>query len=550
MVEVVGQMVLGLGLFFIGMHLVGENLRHLSSRSFRTLVARFTADSSRGSLLGLVFGALMQSATAVTFILANMVGSGLIGGRQALPIIAWANVGLTVLAFVAGLNIRTEVVYLVGLSGLAMAFLKRPGAQLLAGVCVGISLLLFGLQTISAGARPLHEFAWFQQLLSDTVRSPLIGFGIGFLLALLMQSNTAATLIAIALATAGALDLGQASIVIYGTNLGAIVIRLVLAAGLRGSAMQLVRFEDFFCLVSGILMVALFYTERWLHVPLVGALARWLSPDLSLQLAVVFLLSNLLPALLLWPLLGVVAAMLRRLWPPGKEEEDAVSKFLQPQALADPGTALDLVLREEARLLRHAGGHIKRLLHVAPAATMTDEDIQRAFASLQQAIADFTTALASNPAALRSAERLRLAEAELALIGDLEESARELAESFPETNRVLPDCAGRVLQSLAETWDLAFRAADGLQADDMAKLRDATRRRGPLTQEVQALCMKPEAPRSPEAVETALDLSTSVERLAWMLHRLAKLLADATAHGAMPGLPGAGGLPESSVKSP
>src|SRR5205807_235234 len=98
------------------MHLVTENLRHLSSRSFRTLVARFTADSIRGSLLGLVFGALMQSATAVTFILVNMVSSSLIGCRQALPVIAWANVGLTVLAFFAGLNIRTEVLYLVGMS--------------------------------------------------------------------------------------------------------------------------------------------------------------------------------------------------------------------------------------------------------------------------------------------------------------------------------------------------------------------------------------------------------------------------------------------------
>ena len=63
MPDILGQMVLGLGLFFIGMHLVGENLRHLSSHSFRTPIARFTADSVRGSLLGSLFGALMQSAT-------------------------------------------------------------------------------------------------------------------------------------------------------------------------------------------------------------------------------------------------------------------------------------------------------------------------------------------------------------------------------------------------------------------------------------------------------------------------------------------------------
>ena len=131
--------------------------------------------------------------------------------------------------------------------------------------------------------------------------------------------------------------------IIYGTNLGTIVIRVILAAGLRGSAQRLVRFEDFFCLVSGVLMVALFYLEKWFHVPLVDALAEAVSAELSLQLAVVFLLSNLLPAVLLWPLLGPVDNALSRLWPPGKEEEDAVPKFLQPQALTDPPTALDLV---------------------------------------------------------------------------------------------------------------------------------------------------------------------------------------------------------------
>src|SRR5262249_18127707 len=183
--------------------------------------------------------------------------------------------------------IHTGVLYLVGISGLAMAFLKRPSAQLVSGVWVGISLLLFGLQTISAGARPLHDLAWFQSLLHETVHSPPIGFAVGFLLAMLVQSNTAAALIVIALAGAGALDLPQATMIIYGTNLGTIVIRIVLAMGLQGSAMQLVRFEDFFCLVSGALMILLFYAERGLHLPLVGTWAQRASSDLSMQLAMV-----------------------------------------------------------------------------------------------------------------------------------------------------------------------------------------------------------------------------------------------------------------------
>ena len=77
-------------------------------------------------------------------------------------------------------------------------------------------------------------------------------------------------------------------------------------------------------------------------------------------------------------------------------------KFLQPQALTDPATALDLVLSEEARLLRHAGGHIRRLRDSAEQERMGPEELRRAFASLAECISEFNADLAKNPAALRS----------------------------------------------------------------------------------------------------------------------------------------------------
>ncbi len=74
------EFALGLGLFFVGMQMVGEQLRQLSGPAFRSLVARFTASAWAGAGLGVLAGAMMQSATGVTFILANMVASGLIEG--------------------------------------------------------------------------------------------------------------------------------------------------------------------------------------------------------------------------------------------------------------------------------------------------------------------------------------------------------------------------------------------------------------------------------------------------------------------------------------
>ncbi len=275
--EIAGQLILGLGLFFLGMQQVGDNLRRLSGPSFRTLMARSTGSVAETGLLGLVFGVLMQSATAVTFILVSMVTSGLIVSRAALPVITWSNVGLTVLAFVVTLNIHPLVAYLVGLSAVVASMVRKPVLRAAAGVVLGVALIFFGLETMGGAAQPLVSMEGFHDLLSKATASPAVAFVIGVAVAAVLQSNTASTLLVITLAGAGAFGLEPALMLIYGTNLGAIALRLVLAAELRGTPLQLVRFEDLFCVVSGAMMVALFYVEVVLGVPLVRAAIRLVS---------------------------------------------------------------------------------------------------------------------------------------------------------------------------------------------------------------------------------------------------------------------------------
>ena len=89
------SLILGLGLFFLGLRLIGENLRRLYGSSFRNVIKRTTHSPLFGAGLGTLAGAVMQSATAVTFILVSLTDSGLIKARAAAPIIVWCNVGLT-----------------------------------------------------------------------------------------------------------------------------------------------------------------------------------------------------------------------------------------------------------------------------------------------------------------------------------------------------------------------------------------------------------------------------------------------------------------------
>src|SRR4051812_8363673 len=426
-------LVLELGLFFVGMQSVGTNLRQLTGPTFRSALARTTGSPWLSAGLGVVFGALMQSATAVTFILISMVGSGLLTAAGAMPVIVWANVGLTALAFLATLNIHPLVAWLVGVAGIAAGMMRRPLWRAAAGVLLGIGLILFGLETMGEGAAPLQQTAWFQAVLGLTAASPLVAFVGGIAAALLLQSNTGAALLIITLAGTGAFTLPQAMMLIYGTNLGAIGLRLLLSAGLKGTALQLVRLEDLYCLWSGLLMATLFALEAGPGVPLVRAAVTTLTPDLKTQLAVVFLLSNLLPAATITPVLGTCRALLARLWPDVGPAGPDQLQFFTPQARADPATALDLLSRELARLL----GTIRVTDPTTPAGTDEAEpSAPSAFDSLSTAIGSALRQLATDTLHDKTATRLHLIHHELTLVHDLEEgmlAARHAVGTLPAT---------------------------------------------------------------------------------------------------------------------
>ncbi|MGB7790996.1 MAG: hypothetical protein WBL39_07265, partial [Terrimicrobiaceae bacterium] len=134
------SLILGLGLFFLGLRLIGENLRRLSGSSFRNVIKATTHSALLGAGLGTLAGAVMQSATAVTFILVSLTDSGFIKARAAAPVIVWSNVGLTALAFLTTLNIHPLVAYAVGGAGIALGTVRVPLWQTIAGSLLGMGL--------------------------------------------------------------------------------------------------------------------------------------------------------------------------------------------------------------------------------------------------------------------------------------------------------------------------------------------------------------------------------------------------------------------------
>ena len=516
-------LILGLGLFFLGIQLVGENLRRLTGATFRRAIQRVSERPLLAGLTGVGFGALMQSATAVTFILAGMARSGIVTARGAAPVILWCNVGLTALAFIVTLDIHPYVAYLVGAAGIFSGMVRQPLWRAAAGVLLGVGLVLFGLESMGDGASPLRNQEWFRHMLDATVDSPLIAFAIGVLAAAILQSNTGAAMLIITLAGVGAFSLEQAAMLIYGTNLGAIALRIFLALSLDQPSKRLVRFEDIFCAWSGVLMAALFFVER-AGVPLVLAAIRHAAPGIELQLALVFLLSNLLPAAAMSFAIGPIMSRLEK-WLPGESSAAlAQPKYLSDSALSEPTTAIDLMAKELSRLLV--------AVHVHPQKAELGEDGEPegdpAFGQLGATIEQFGARLAAkNELSETDAHFLHLLRAELSLIRYFEDTVREFNDALHgvQSRPGLRNAAYTLKHGLHELIRAGRAATEKRTAETVERLRSLTKRHGSFVK-VQVHKAKSESP-APEIAA----LGDAFELSAWMLHRLSKVLSQFAENG-------------------
>ncbi|CAN5637867.1 hypothetical protein BH09VER1_BH09VER1_15730 [soil metagenome] len=500
----INALVFGLGLFFLGLRMVGESLRRLAGPGFREIIKRTSHRPVLTAGLGVGVGALMQSATAVTFIMVSMTGSGLITARAAAPLIVWCNVGLTALAFLTTLNIHPLVAYLVGGAGIALGTIKIPYWQSVAGALLGVGLILCGLEQMGAGATPLKDAPWFHHAIGYALAYSPLTFLAGVAAAMLLQSNTGAAMLVITFATTGVVDQPQAMLLIYGSNLGAIALRFFLAAGLAGEQLRLVRLEDFFCVASGLVMITLYALEA-AGVPLVGALVGQLSAPIATKLAVVFLLSNLLPALLVSVFIRPCRHLLEKMWPDRQGPNNpSTPLYIHSQALDDPPSALDLLQKELAHLLS--------LITISRGLSSEEDPPPPDFQKLSKAIEEFAAKLgATNALTEAMAGRLHLLRAELSIIRHVEEGVRYFSQAV-----IRQKGSPQLIAAMKDLLSLAVEAAQEGKSETILKLRQDSKLKGIRMEGLQ------KAADTSSLSETALyeDFSIAV----WTLHRLAKIL--------------------------
>ncbi|MGP8232380.1 MAG: Na/Pi cotransporter family protein [Methylovirgula sp.] len=529
--DIFASILAGLGLFFVGTKGIAANLGQLAGRSLRHWVARSTGNYAMSAAIGTLAGALVQSTNAITVILMSMAKADLITPRQARPILVWSNVGTSVLVLAVAIDIHLFVLLLTATTGLFyyLNLDRSPRWRPFISALLAISLLFLGLQLMHNGNHELRNIDWVREFFQMSARWSILAFGVGVVLAVVLQSSSTVTVIAISMSAAGLFTLDQAMLTVLGASAGSGISTYLVSAGMEGSSRQLAILQAAVKILGVVALLPLVVAERAFHVPLLTALIRLITSDLAKQVALVYLACQIAAVAVQAVFDRALQPLLTRMAPPSVEEAASKPRYLYDQALEEPETALALVDREQARVfgflplylgvadLLEGGETIRERGAVLAAATALDEAISR-----------FLTNLADAGASREVLVAIANRQARNSFLQSLHEALRELGDALakPFELPALRSLAENLSEGLAALLMVAYEAVRDGDADDLALLQKMAADRDSLVDQMRRRVVSADKSLSVQDQQALYTITSLFERIVWMLRRFAALLVD------------------------
>lgn len=524
----------GLGLFFVGVKLIGGNLKQMSGRRLRDVVARTVASPLAAAGLGTLAGALTQSTNAVTFIGINTVAAGLVRARQIVPVIVWANLGTSALVLLATLDIHLLVLLLIGVVGV-LHYLELDRSvrfRHAVGALLGIGMLFLGIDLIRSGAAAMREIAELQDIIAYANTSYVLAFLLGAAITMVAQSSATVTVVAIAMTQAGILAFDQTLMIVFGAGVGSGVTVWMMAARLSGTPKQLAMFQVVTKCVGAAVLVPAFAIEHASGVPLVTAPLGWLAPVPAMQLASAYLLYQLVSVLLVSPAIGPLHWLIRRLFPETVEEKLAQPRFLYAGGDSEAETGALLVEREQERLI----GFVRDSLDWVREDGRPGRDGQPGPRALREAarsiggeISDFLASLMDSAPPRETMERLASLHGAQGLLDELAEEVHRLVVHLDsaELSPTLAPAVGSMVESLHL---VVLVLLDELESPDefqRTSLLVLTADRSDMMDGLRRELMRGDRLLKKSEQETLFNVTAGFEHAIWLIRRYLMLVRAA-----------------------
>lgn len=352
MISSIGNLIGGLGLLLIGMGLMTDGLKLAAGNTLRDILALWTNTRARGLFSGFLITGIVQSSSAVTVATIGFANAGMLSLEKAIWVIFGSNVGTTMTAWIVALigfklNIEALALPMVGIG----AILKLTGKETRRGfsgqAIVGFGLLFLGIGFLKSSFETLSTNISLPQAQELTLLLVLAYLFIGFLLTTIMQSSSAAMVVALSAAESGLVPYNIAAAMVIGANLGTTTTAIISVFGATSTAKRVALAHVMFNVITAVAALLVLGPMLWLGATVQAIFGLDTSPSVSL--AIFHTTFNVLGVVLMWPLSSRMVQMLHRRFRT-QEETESRPRYLDKNVLALPYIALDTLSLELSRI--------------------------------------------------------------------------------------------------------------------------------------------------------------------------------------------------------
>jgi phosphate:Na+ symporter len=359
-----------------GLHMVQSGVERAFGGRLQAMLGTALGTPARAMLAGLGVTAALQSSTATALMVSSFTAAGAVGLQPALAAMLGANLGTAVVVQAVSLDTGwlSPVLVLLGVATFRNA--SRPRSRDLGRVAIGLGLLLLALHLLVDTLAPVEASPTFGAMLALLAGQPLPNLLLAALVAWAAHSSVAGVLFVATLAGSGGLGAEAAIAMVLGANLGSALNPLLAVRGGPDRARLRLPTGNLLNRVAGIAVVlaALPTAAAWLVA---------LDPAPVRLVANAHLAFNLATSLLALPLLGPLAAVLRRALPDRPGVDEAAPRYLEPAGPGMPAVALANARREALRL----ADMVERMLDASALAfAAEDRDAAKAVAGMDDVV--------------------------------------------------------------------------------------------------------------------------------------------------------------------
>lgn len=504
----------GLGLFLSGLHFLSASMKPLAGKRMRVILSKLSSGYISSALAGTLLGAITQSTSGSTFVCMGLVNSGALPFKRALSILAWASVGGSLLVFLVSIDIRLAGLILVGIVGVSHLFNadRIDKIKYIVGILFALGLMLLGLGMIKEGGHLLNESQWVRDFIEFASESTTICFIIGVFFTLITQSASTATIVGITLVISGIIPFEAAAILVFGSNLGSGISLLLITSHLNGLQKQL-SFYQFFTKLSGVLfLMPIFLIFPSAFEP--GSIATDKS-EIAFQISIIYLLVQLAGAVLASLFQNKISHFNTQLFPESEEDSISKTKYIYPEAVEDPDIAINLIIKEQNRLISSLSSYLDPL-RSADNNAMPVKVRNAANMQLANEIKQFIDELSHHELGQEMSNILELQSRNEAIISLLN-SLNTFTITVGETKSQRENLSGSIIESLHLILTLMEETVTSDENNEM--LIELTSERSQLMDDIRNRLLYDETTNMAE--RKSLYVSTRVfERVLWQLRQM------------------------------